>query len=239
MTTPRFLDAGECALTVEFGTQIDDALAAQVLALDAALAAAPHDGILETVPTYRSLMVHYDPLILPRASLIAHLRAALDSPAPQRTTPRLWHLPACHDPAMAEDLPHIAATTGLPVPEVLRLYASATYTVVMYGFAPGWAYLSGLPPALTLPRRTTPRDRIPRGSLMVAGGQAIVAALAMPSGWHIIGRTPERLFNPARDPSFLLAPGDRLRFDAVDAATFAALDARAATGEIHARQVPD
>ncbi len=237
MTSPRFLDAGECALTVEFGDTIDDALAAKVLALDAALAATPHDGILETVPTYRSLMVHYDPLTLPRATLIAHLRAALDQPAPPRTNHRLWHLPACHDPAMAEDLPHIATTTGLPVPEVLRLYASATYTVVMYGFSPGWAYLSGLPAALALPRRTTPRDRIPSGSLIVAGGQAIVAALAMPSGWHILGRTPERLFNPARSPSFLLAPGDRLRFDPVDAATFAALDARAATGEILARLV--
>ena len=238
MTTPRFLDAGECALTVEFGAQIDDALAAKVLALDAALAAPPCNGILETVPTYRSLMVHYDPLILPRATLIAHLRTALDRPAGLQPKGRLWHLPACHDAAMADDLPHIAATTGLPVAEVLRLYASATYTVVMYGFAPGWAYLAGLPPALTLPRRTTPRDRIPAGSLIVAGGQAIVAALAMPSGWHILGRTPERLFNPARDPAFLLAPGDRLRFDAVDVTTFAALDARAATGEILARQMP-
>ena len=237
MTAPRFLDAGECALSVEFGTCLDDALVARVLALDAGLAAAPLEGILETVPTYRSLMVHYDPLVLPRARLLAHLRLALDRPAGQRVEGRLWHLPACYDPAMSEDIAVVAAATGVPQAQVIRLHAGATYTVVMYGFAPGWAYLSGLPPALTLPRRTTPRDRIPPGSLIIAGGQAIVAALAMPSGWHILGRTPERLFNPARDPAFLLSPGDRLRFDAVDAGAYAALEARAAAGEIIARQV--
>ncbi len=106
----------------------------------------------------------------------------------------------------------------------------------MYGFAPGWAYLSGLPAALTLPRRASPRDRIAAGSLIIAGGQAIIAAMAMPSGWHILGRTPERLFAPERDPVFLVAPGDRVRFDPVDLATFRALDARAARGEVVARR---
>jgi KipI family sensor histidine kinase inhibitor len=105
----------------------------------------------------------------------------------------------------------------------------------MYGFAPGWAYLSGLPPALALPRRTSPRDRIPAGSLIIAGGQAIVAGMAMPSGWHIIGRTPERMFAPARAEPFLFAVGDRLAFQPVDLATFHALAARAEAGEVLAR----
>ena len=237
MTDPRFLDAGESALTVEFGAVIDDALAWRVLALDAALAADPCAGIVETVPTYRSLMVHYNPLILTRAALVARLRAALDKPAPDSVQGALWHLPACYDPAMADDLDHIAAATHLSRAEVVRLHSTATLRVVMYGFAPGWAYLSGLPLALCLPRRTSPRDRIAAGSLIIAGGQAIVAALAMPSGWHILGRTPERLFNPDRNPVFLLAPGDRLQFDPVDAAAFAELERRAAAGEVLARKV--
>jgi KipI family sensor histidine kinase inhibitor len=239
--TPRLLDCGECALTVEFGTVIDDALAAQVLALDAALAAVPVPGIVETVPTYRSLMVHYDPLVLPRTALAAQVQAALQRPAPAAigSAGRLWRLPACYAPDLAEDLAHVAAATGLVADRVTALHAGATYRVVMYGFAPGWAYLSGLPPALTLPRRASPRDRIPAGSLIVAGGQAIAAALAMPSGWHIIGRTPVRLFDADRDPAFLFSPGDRLRFDAVDRASFAALQARAAAGEALARQVPE
>lgn len=238
MTQPRFLDAGECALTVEFGRVIDEALAARVLALDAALAADPLPGVLETVPTFRSLMVHYDPLILPREGLIAHLRAALDRPAQARPAGRHWRLPACYDAALAEDLGHIAGACHLTPDQVIAAHSGASYTVVMYGFAPGWAYLSGLPGALTLPRRASPRARIPSGSLIIAGGQAIVAALAMPSGWHILGRTPVRLFEPARDPAFLVSPGDRLRFEPVDGATFAALEARAAAGEPLARIVP-
>lgn len=235
MTAPRFLDCGECALSVEFGDRIDDGLAARVLSLDRALAANPRAGLLETVPTYRALMVHYDPLTLPRSTLIAHLEQALASPVAPERQGRLWHLPACYDPTMADDLLHIASTCGLTPQTVASLHAKAVLTVVMYGFAPGWAYLSGLPAALALPRRATPRDRIPAGSLIVAGGQAIVAALPMPSGWHILGRTPERLFNPARDPAFLVAPGDRITLDPVDAATFAQLEARAAAGEVLAR----
>lgn len=235
--TPRILDCGECAVTVEFGDRIDAALAGRVLALDAALAADPPEGLCETVPTYRSLMLHYDPLVLPRAALVSAVAAALERPAPPRAEGRHWRLPACYDPALAEDLGHVAAATGLTPGAVVRLHAGAEFRVAMYGFAPGWAYLSGLPTALTLPRRASPRDRIPGGSLIVAGGLAIVAALPMPSGWHILGRTPVRLFDPGRDPAFLIAPGDRLSFEAVDLAAFAALEARAAAGEPVLREV--
>jgi KipI family sensor histidine kinase inhibitor len=236
MSCPRFLDAGECALTVEFGDRIDPAHAENVLALDATLAMSPPPGLIETVPTYRSLMVHYDPLVLSRAELVAHVKQALAHPAEVGRPGHLWHLPACYDPAMGTDIAHVAEATGLTEAEVVRRHAGATYTVVMYGFAPGWAYLAGLPAELTLPRRTSPRDRIPGGSLIVAGGQAIVAALPMPSGWHIVGRTPERLFNPDRQPALLLEPGDRIRFDPVDPPAFAALEARVAAGEIVARK---
>jgi KipI family sensor histidine kinase inhibitor len=235
--SPRFLDCGECALTVEFGDRIDEALTARVMALDAALAADPPPGLAETLPTYRSLMLHYDPLVLSRAALVAAVRAALDRPAPPQAAGRHWQVPACYDAALAEDLGHVAAVTGLTPEAVVRLHAGADYRVAMYGFAPGWAYLSGLPAALALPRRDSPRDRIPGGSLIVAGGLAIVAALPMPSGWHILGRTPVRLFDPARDPAFLVAPGDRLSFEPVDLATLAALEARAAAGEPVLRKV--
>ncbi len=234
--TPRLLDAGECALSVDFGDRIDAALSARVLALDAALAAAPPAGLVETVPTYRALMVHYDPRVLTRSALVTHLRAALAAPAAAAAEGRLWRLPACYDPALAEDLGTVAAACGLSPARVAALHAGATYRVVMYGFAPGWAYLSGLAPELALPRRASPRDRIPAGSLIVAGGQAIVVAQAMPSGWHVLGRTPERLFAPGRDPAFLLSPGDRLAFAPVDRATFDTLSLRVAAGEVVARQ---
>jgi inhibitor of KinA len=232
---PVFRDAGECALVVEFGDRIDDALTDQVLALDAALP--PIAGVLETVPTYRSLMMHYDPLILPRVALVAQVEAALARASVGQARGQLWELPACYDPTLGIDLGHVSNATGLDTARVVALHAGAIFRVVMYGFAPGWAYLSGLPPALNLPRRATPRDEIPAGSLIIAGGLAIVAALPMPSGWHIIGQTAERLFVPEREPAFLFAPGDRLRFVAVDLGTHQSLQERAAAGEPLARKV--
>jgi KipI family sensor histidine kinase inhibitor len=169
-----------------------------------------------------------------RSGAVAAALAA--PPAEVADKGREWCLPACYAPALAEDLGAVAAATGLTPAAVVAAHSGADYRVVMQGFAPGWAYLSGLPAALALPRRASPRDRIPGGSLIIAGGQAIVAALAMPSGWHILGRTPERLFDPSRRPAFLFAPGDRLRFDPVDDATFVALEARAGAGEPLARE---
>lgn len=233
----RLLDAGECALVVEFGAARDPASAARVLALDRALSAARLPGVVECVPTYRSLLVQYDPLVLPRADLVSAIAPLLDAGAPLPAPGRRWRLPACYDPALAEDLAAVAAATGLAEAQVTALHAGAVYRVAMFGFAPGWAYLDGLDPRLSVPRRRTPRDRIAAGSLIVAGGQAIVAGPAMPSGWHIMGRTPERMFAPDRDPVFLMAAGDEVVFEAVDRATFEALAARAAAGEVLARVI--
>ncbi len=238
MSAPRLLDAGETALVVEFGAIIDKAVNARVLALDAALARRMPDGVTETVPTYRSLMIHYDPLRLARNRLAAIVEERLADAAIAPVRGRRWSLPACYDPAFAVDAGRVAAATGLSPERVAGLHSGAIYDLCMYGFAPGWAYLGGLPRELALPRRTDPRDLIPAGSLIIAGGQAIVAAGAMPSGWHIIGRTPELLFAPGRDPVFLMAVGDTIGFDPVDRETFGALETRAAAGEILARAVP-
>jgi inhibitor of KinA len=238
MNPPRFLDAGETALVVEFGQTIDPAINARVLALDAALAANAPPGLLEQVPTYRSLMLHYNPLVISRQELVAVATNCLNTAAPISAARKLWTLPACYHPDFAEDLEHISASTGLAPAMVIARHASARYLVCMYGFAPGWAYLSGLPQALTLPRRAAPRALIPAGSLIIAGGQAIVATMAMPSGWHILGRTPERLFRADRDPAFLVAVGDALTFEPVSRSAYDALCLRAEAGETLARAVP-
>jgi inhibitor of KinA len=230
--SPRLLDAGETALVVEFGQTISDDLTDRVMALDRAFADDPPEGVLECVPTYRSLMIHYDPLVLPRDALADIVRDRLSGARAATGPSVLWRIPACYDPDFAEDLPFVARATGLSADEVIRLHSAANYRVAMYGFAPGWAYLSGLPAALTLPRRTSPRARIPGQSLIVAGGQAIVAGDAMPSGWHILGRTPERLFTPGRTPPFLVNAGDRITFRPVTRPEFDALSARVAQGEV-------
>ena len=234
---PRLLDAGETALVVEFGSSISDALSERVVALDHALSDDPPGGVLECVPTYRSLMIHYDPLVLSRDALAEVVRERLSQEPPVDQKPATWRIPACYDPGFAEDLPFVAETIGLRQDEIIHLHSTATYRVAMYGFAPGWAYLSGLPAALTLPRRTSPRARIPGQSLIVAGGQAIVAGDAMPSGWHIVGRTPERLFTQGRTPPFLVGVGDRITFTPVTRPEFDSLAARVAEGAVVAERI--
>lgn len=224
MSAPRFLDAGESALVVEFGARIDPALHGQVLALDRALLAVPPEGLIETVPTYRSLMVHYDPLVLARAELIAAVERALAQPGQGGRGAAHWRIPACYDAEFAEDLPFVAEACGMSEEAVIAAHCGARFRVAMYGFAPGWAYLDGLPGTLALPRRAAPRARIRAGSLIIAGGQAIIAGPAMPSGWHILGRTPLETYAPGRDPAFLLGVGDTLEFRRVDRAAFEAFD---------------
>lgn len=232
---PRLLDAGEAALVVEFGRTVDLASHDRVLSLDAALNAASVAGVLELVPTYRSLMIHYDPLVIDRSRLGGVVTDMLSREAPRRRAGRRWTLPCCYDPALAEDIGAVAAWAGLSPERVAVDHAGADYRVYMYGFAPGFAYLGGLAPDLGIPRRETPRAPHPANAILVGGGLAAVATFPMPTGWYVIGRTPERLYSEVRDRTFIVETGDTLRFEPIDAATFAELEGRAAAGETIAR----
>ncbi len=234
---PRFLDAGEAALVVEFGDTIEPAIHDRVMALDAALAAAAPPGLVELVPTYRSLMVHYDPLRLPRGELVAAI-LALETAPKRSVAHNLWTIPMCYDPEFGEDLGFIAKTVGLTEARVVALHSGATYRIYMYGFAPGFCYLGGHPPEITLPRRQAPRPPTPPNVVMTAAGMSIITTISMPTGWWLLGRTPERMFSTARDRSFFAEVGDSVRFEAIDRASFDALEARVARGELIARAAP-
>ncbi len=233
---PRFLNSGETALVVEFGASVDPETNGRVLALDAALTLRQVPGVRESVPTYRSLMIHYDPLIISRAELVAAVEAIEGDAALTAAPASRWTLPCCYDPEYGEDVGEIARMTGLSEQKVVSLHAGATFRVYMYGFAPGFCYLGGLPPELAVSRRTRPRPPHPPNTTLIGGGLAIVTTFSMPTGWWLMGRTPERMFSPHRDPAFLVGVGDELRFEPVDRATFLALDARAAAGEVVARR---
>jgi inhibitor of KinA len=233
---PRFLDAGEAALVVEFGDRIDPVLNDRVLALDDALARQPVAGVLECVPTFRSLMIHYEPLVISRDDLVALVQARDIGGSALRKPAHRWHMPVCYEPPFGEDLAEVAAGLALSEAVVVRLHASAIYRLYMYGFAPGFAYLGGLPEALGIPRRASPRAPHPDNAVMMAGGMSLITTFSMPTGWWVIGRTPERMFLPGREPAFLMAVGDEIRFEPVDGATFTGLDARAASGETVARR---
>ncbi|HTO78762.1 MAG TPA: allophanate hydrolase subunit 1 [Methylocystis sp.] len=231
--TPRFLDAGEAALTIEFGDSVDAQINARVLALDARLRHAAPQGLIETLPTYRALLVCYEPLILSRERLVEIVGAQLaEPPLPAAAAAQArWRLPCCYEAPCGEDFAEAAASLGLTPARFVELHAGADYRAYMYGFAPGWCYLGGLPTELALPRRATPRTPTPPGAVLIGGGLALVASNPMPTGWYVVGRTPERLFSPQREPPLFIAPGDLLRFEPVDIESFRALEARAAKGE--------
>jgi inhibitor of KinA len=236
MTEPCFLDAGEAALVVQFGETVDPAVNDRVLALDAALRADPPAGTREFVPTYRSLMIHYDPLQIDRDALVVTVRRMMANLADWRGDGTTWTLPCCYDPALAEDIDESAQILKLTRDEVAQLHAKATYRVYMCGFTPGQTYLGGVPEPLKISRRPTPRPPHPAGSVLIGGGLCTVAPFVMPTGWYVIGQTPERLYAAERKDAFLIQAGDLLRFEPIDLTTFRDLERRAASGEVVARK---
>ncbi len=218
---PRFLPVGDAALTVEFGDAITPELNAQVIALDIALAAAELDGIIETTPSYRSLLICYEPLEISFQQLVAELRRLVSSGGSVRQAqPVAWRVPVAYDPPHALDLPEVAQRLGLTEAQVVALHAGAEYQVYMVGFAPGLPYLGPLPAGLHISRRETPRPSVPAGAVMIGGIQANIVPMPVPSAWYVLGQTPLRLFDPGRQDPFLFRAGDRLRFRRIDAAEF-------------------
>jgi len=233
---PRFLPAGESALVVEYGRVIDPLLHDRVLALDAAIALSNIKGIIETVPTYRSLMIHFDPRAITPEALTQTLADLDTQPRQQTRSKKRWRIPVCYDPSLAEDLGEVADALRMPPDRIVALHVSARYRVYMYGFAPGFTFLGGLPEALTISRRATPRPPAPPGSLLIAGGQALIASIAMPTGWYVLGRTPARVFDPARARPFLTDAGDDLVFEQVDLDQFNNLTREAESGALVAHE---
>lgn len=233
---PRILPSGDTALTVEFGDVIDPALNARVLELDRA--AADVEGVVETIPTYRSLMVRYDPERVGYDELGARLLALTEGLEGAETAGRIWEVPVCYGGEHGIDLEATAETHGITPDELVRRHMAPTYRCYMIGFLPGFAYLGGLDQTIATPRRVSPRLKTPAGTISIGGIQALVASLEAPSGWHLLGRTPVRNFMPARDPAVLVQPGDGVRFRRIDEGEFARLDREAERGAEVAEIVP-
>jgi inhibitor of KinA len=231
----RFLCCGDSALVVELGTRIERALNDRILRLNTAVRAARIPGVVETVPTFRSLLVHYDPLLTASTAVTAAIERLLDQEHDAPRTAKLWRIPACYTAPHGPDLEEVASRTGLAATEVVRLHSETRYQVYMVGFSPGYPYMGDLPEQLTLPRRTDPRVRVPRGSIAIAAGMTAIYPIESPGGWHLIGATPLRLFDPACSQPALLAAGDEVLFEPIEAAAFEEIRAAVAEGRYRVR----
>jgi inhibitor of KinA len=224
--TPIFRPVADHALLVEFGTEITPEAYAKVRHLDAMLALhAPH-GFLESVPAYVNILVEFDPILTDHRAIKKALIGLLSLKSAPRPSTTEREVLVCYEPAFAPDLPEVARLCGLSEQEVIAAHLAGDYAVFLYGFAPGYAYLAGVPQALHLPRKDAAIRDVAAGSVIIAAGQCLVTTLKMPTGWWIIGRSPTEILckNPSRP--FLFDVGDPVRFRRISAAEFATQQAR-------------
>jgi KipI family sensor histidine kinase inhibitor len=209
----RYLAAGDAALVVEFGDLIDPAINRRVRELCLAVDRARPDGVRDLVPTYRSLLVAYDP----RVTTFDALRARLaDLETDLATTPppppRVIEIPTAYGGEFGPDLQLVAEHAGLTVDEVVAIHSGTSYLVYMMGFSPGFTYLGGMSERIATPRLKTPRTAVPAGSVGIAQQQTGIYPVESPGGWQLIGRTPVSLFDPSRHPPVIVEAGDYIRF---------------------------
>ena len=224
----RFLPAGDSAVIVELGDRIDRLVSERVLRLSALVREAKLPGVTETVPTFRSLLVHYNPAATAGSRLIGALETLLDNSQSEPKAVTLWRIPACYAASHAPDLEDVAQRTGLSAADVVDLHSSTRFHIYMIGFVQGYPYMGDLPAPLVLPRRADPRIRVPAGSIAIATHMTAIYPLESPGGWHLIGSTPIRLFDVRWPRPALLSPGDAVRFEPVTVSEFEAIRAAVA-----------
>jgi len=229
--TWRIAPLGDRCLIIEFGQEIDAETNLRARAVAAHLLAHPIPGVVDVVPAFTTVALHYrpecfadDPAAAPFERLAARLEEILTRGVGRRPPPaRRMEIPVCYGGEHGPDLPELARAHDLAAEEVIAIHCASPHVVHMLGFAPGHPYIAGLDRRLAMPRRATPRLKVPAGSVAVAGSQSTIYSLETPGGWNLIGRTPLRLFLPERDPPCLLQPGDEVRFVAIPAKEFASL----------------
>jgi KipI family sensor histidine kinase inhibitor len=212
-----FFDCAESGLIVSFGSQYNRELSLAILDISRRLENKGLPGLRESIPALSSLTVFYDPLSLSREHLIETIEDLCADDISSSHSSRLWNIPVVYGGAEGPDLDEAAASADIPAEELVNLHAGQDYHVYMLGFLPGFAYLGDLPPKLRLPRRETPRARVPAGSVAIASDMTAIYPLESPGGWHLIGSTPLVLWDLSRSEEPLLKPGDRVRFNPISA----------------------
>jgi inhibitor of KinA len=217
----RLVAAGDAALLVEFDERIDATVNARAIAFAEAIQAAAIAGIRDVVPTYRSVAIYYDPLRTSSDVLLAHVKREAAKPAPSSSAARVpIRIPVCYGTDLGPDLGAVAAFARMSPDEVVRVHAAGIYRVFMLGFVPGFAYLGIVDDRIAVPRHSSPRVRVPAGSVGIAGVQTGIYPAETPGGWQLIGRTPIKPFDAAREQPFLMQAGDTVQFYPIDRAEY-------------------
>lgn len=220
MENVRFLPCGDQAVTVEWGSTIDEHINRQVHAFARKVEALSHPAITEVVPTYRSATVHYRPEVFSYEELKQLLAPLAQGSAEEAEELPVVEIPVCYGGEYGLDLEEVAQHCSLTPEEVIARHTAPTYRIYMLGFTPGFPYLGGMDPSIAAPRRKEPRIHIPAGSVGIAGEQTGIYPIVSPGGWQLIGRTPLRLFDPQREQPILLSAGAGIRFVPIDEETF-------------------
>lgn len=206
----RYYPAGDSALVVEFGRQIDEAVNDRVHALAEWIRRRQFRGVSEVIPTFRSLLICYDPCKISYRRLVRRLQTWDDTGCSGDGAEKTIHrIPVCYD---GPDLADMERLTGLSREEIIAIHTGTDYKIHMMGFLPGFVYLGGLDPRICVPRLDTPRTRIEAGSVGIGGSQTGVYPVASPGGWRILGVTPVRFYDPDREEPILCKAGEYIRF---------------------------
>ena len=225
MNTFRIVAAGDGAVLVELEDRIDAVVNERAVALAQAIRAATLRGVRDVLPTYRSVAIHFDPLRTDYDGLVARVNTWMTE-QPERTRPPYGdpspvRVPVCYAGEFGPDLAEVAAFAAVSEAEAVRLHTSRMYRVFMLGFVPGFAYMGIVDAHIAAPRLSTPRVRVPAGSVGIAGVQTGIYPVSTPGGWRIIGRTPLKPFDLSRREPALFKPGDAVQFYAIDPEEYA------------------
>ncbi len=213
---PRILPTGDRALTVEFGNEIDEHINARLMGLINHLSDERIKGIEEFVPSFRAVLIHYNPAILTYSAMEKILKKALEVPIRENShRKRIVKIPVCYDKQYGPDIEDVAKHAGISVEEVIKIHTATPYLVYMLGFQPGFPYLGGLDERIHTPRLETPRIKLEAGSVGIGGGQTGLYPMESPGGWRIIGVTPVRCYNPEKDKPIPYMAGDHIKFESI------------------------